>query len=270
MARRTVILRIALAALLAFWLFPVYWMLLTSLKPAPIINRPVPAFVFTPTLENYRGLFVDFDFLPSLLNSLTIASLTTLIVAILAFLAGYALARLELPGEKHIAIFILSLRFLPPIAIGIPFFLIWQGLGLLDTRGGLVLVYVAFNLPFAVWILRGFLVDMPRELEEAAALDGLGILQTMWRIILPLSGPAIAVTSMFTFIFTWNEYFFALLLTSIHAVTVPVTIAKLIMPYTILWGHIGAAVVVQLVPMLLVVALLQRHLVRGLTLGAVK
>src|SRR5690606_1281511 len=105
------------------------------------------------------------------------------------------------------------------------------------------LVYVAFNLPFAVWILRGFLIDLPRELEEAAALDGLGTLQTLWRIILPLSGPAITVTSMFTFIFTWNEYFFALLLTSIEAVTVPVTIAKLIMPYTILWGHVGAAVV---------------------------
>jgi multiple sugar transport system permease protein len=177
---------------------------------------------------------------------------------------------MNVPGEKHIALWILSLRFLPPIAVAIPFYLQWQELGLLDTHLGLILVYVAFNLPFAIWLLRGFLADVPRELEEAAMLDGLSRLAIIWRIVVPVILPGVASTAMFTFVFTWNEYLMALMLTSVTSVTVPVTIAKFVMPYTILWGDLSAAVVIQLVPMLVVVFLLQRHIVRGMTLGAVK
>jgi len=252
------------------WLFPVYWIALTSLKPIVEINNAVPIFIFTPTLENYRELFTKFDFARVLMNSLVIAFVSCFVVIVLAVLAAYALARMKVPGEKHIALWILSLRFLPPIAVAIPFYIQWQDLNLLDTYAGLIIIYVAFNLPFAIWMMRGFLADVPVALEEAALLDGLTRLQIIRRIVVPVVMPGIASTAIFTFVFTWNEYLMALMLTAFKSVTVPVTIAKFVQPYTILWGQLSAAVVIQVVPMLIVVFLLQRHIVRGMTLGAVK
>lgn len=257
-------------ALLALWLFPVYWIFLTSFKTPREINEKTPTFLFEPTLENYRDLFEQFYFARALKNSLLIVGATTLVVMVLALLAAYALGRLRVPGGKHLALWILSLRFLPPVAVIIPFFLTWQRLNLLDTHAGLILIYVAFNLPFAIWMLRGFLVEVPRDLDEAATLDGLSHLQIIRRIILPVIAPGAAVTAIFTFTFAWNEYLMALILTSVDATTVPVTISKFIQAYSILWGDVGAAAAIQLLPMLIVVFLLQRHILRGITLGAVK
>lgn len=254
----------------ALWLFPVYWILLTSFKPIREINSAIPTFVFAPTAENYMDLFTKFEFGHALMNSGIVTVAACAIVVFLGVLAAYALGRMKVPGEKHIALWILSLRFMPPIAVAIPFYIQWQNLHLLDTHAGLVAVYVAFGLPFAIWLLRGFLADVPVELEEAALLDGLTRLQIIWRVVVPVILPGIAATAIFTFVFTWNEYLMALMLTSLNAVTTPVTIAKFLMPYTILWGDLSAAVVIQLVPMLIVVFLLQRHIVRGMSLGAVK
>jgi len=261
---------VAAAGVVLLWLFPVYWVVLTSFKPIVEINSAIPSFVFEPTLENYRDLFAKFEFSGVLLNSIIVTVATCIVVVGLGVMAAYALARLKVPGEKHLALWILSLRFLPPIAVAIPFYIQWQDLNLLDTHVGLIVVYVAFNLPFAIWLLRGFLADVPIELEEAALLDGLSRLQILWRVVVPVILPGLASTSIFIFVFTWNEYLMALMLTSVNAVTVPVTISKFVMPYTILWGDLSAAVVIQLVPMLAVVFLLQRHIVRGMTLGAVK
>ena len=260
----------AAAGVVLLWLFPVYWVVLTSFKPIVEINSAIPSFVFEPTLENYRDLFAKFEFAGVLLNSIIVTVATCIVVVWLGVMAAYALARLKVPGEKHLALWILSLRFLPPTAVAIPFYIQWQDLNLLDTHVGLIVVYVAFNLPFAIWLLRGFLADVPVELEEAALLDGLSRLQILWRVVVPVILPGLASTSIFIFVFTWNEYLMALMLTSMNAVTVPVTISKFVMPYTILWGDLSAAVVIQLVPMLAVVFLLQRHIVRGMTLGAVK
>ena len=260
----------AAAGVVLLWLFPVYWVVLTSFKPIVEINSAIPSFVFEPTLENYRDLFAKFEFAGVLLNSIIVTVATCIVVVGLGVMAAYALARMNVPGEKHLALWILSLRFLPPIAVAIPFYIQWQDLNLLDTHVGLIVVYVAFNLPFAIWLLRGFLADVPIELEEAALLDGLSRLQILWRVVVPVILPGLASTAIFIFVFTWNEYLMALMLTSMNAVTVPVTISKFVMPYTILWGDLSAAVVIQLVPMLAVVFLLQRHIVRGMTLGAVK
>ena len=260
----------AAAGIVLLWLFPVYWVVLTSFKPIVEINSAIPSFVFEPTLENYRDLFAKFEFAGVLLNSIIVTVATCIVVVGLGVMAAYALARMKVPGEKHIALWILSLRFLPPIAVTIPFYIQWQDLALLDTHVGLIVVYVSFNLPFAIWLLRGFLADVPVELEEAALLDGLTRLQILWRVVVPVILPGLASTSIFIFVFTWNEYLMALMLTTTNAVTVPVTISKFVMPYTILWGDLSAAVVIQLVPMLAVVFLLQRHIVRGMTLGAVK
>jgi multiple sugar transport system permease protein len=258
------------AGLVALWLFPIYWIFLTSFKTPLIINEPVPVFWFTPTLENYQHLFEEFKFARILKNSLTIVSITTVVVIVLALLAAYALGRMDVRGGKHIALWMLSLRFMPPIAIVLPFFIVWQRVGLTDTYLGLILIYVAFNLPFAIWLLRGFLVEVPRELDEAATLDGLGHLAILRRIILPVVAPGVAVTAIFTFMFTWNEYLMALVLTSRNATTVPVTVSKFIQAYSILWGDVGAAATIELLPVLVVVFLLQRHIMRGITLGAVK
>jgi multiple sugar transport system permease protein len=260
----------AAAGVVLVWLFPVYWVVLTSFKPIVEINSPVPSFVFTPTMENYRDLFGKFEFSGTLLNSIVVTVVTCAAVMALGVMAAYALARMKVPGEKNISMWILSLRFLPPIAVAIPFYLQWQSLHLLDTYPGLIIVYISFNLPFAIWMLRGFLADVPAELEEAALLDGLSRLQILRRVVIPVILPGFAATAIFVFVFTWNEYLMALMLTSVKAVTVPVQISKFVMPYAILWGDLSAAVVIQLVPMLAVVFLLQRHIVRGMTLGAVK
>jgi multiple sugar transport system permease protein len=261
---------IAAVFVVGLWLFPVYWIVLTSLKPIKEINSATPSFIFTPTGENYWELFTKFDFARVLMNSLVITFVSCFVVIVLAVLAAYALGRMKVPGEKHIALWILSLRFLPPIAVAIPFYIQWQDLHLLDTYLGMILIYVAFNLPFAIWMMRGFLADVPVALEEAALLDGLTRLQIISRIVVPVVMPGIASTAIFTFVFTWNEYLMALMLTAFKSVTVPVTIAKFVQPYTVLWGSLSAAVVIQVVPMLVVVFLLQRHIVRGMTLGAVK
>lgn len=263
-------LSFAAVFVVGLWLFPVYWILLTSFKPIREINSAIPVFIFTPTIENYSDLFAKFDFARVLMNSIVVTFVTCAIVVALGIMAAYSLARMKVPGEKHIALWILSLRFMPPIAVAIPFYIKWQDFHLLDTYPGLIIVYVAFGLPFAIWLLRGFLADVPVEMEEAALLDGLSRLQIIWRIVVPVILPGIASTAIFTFVFTWNEYLMALMLTSFNAVTVPVTIAKFVMPYTILWGDLSAAVLIQVVPMLIVVFLLQRHIVRGMSLGAVK
>ena len=258
------------AGIVLLWLFPIYWIFLTSFKTPLLINEKVPVFWFTPTLENYRHLFDEFRFARVLTNSLVITVSTTSVVIVLALLAAYALGRMDIRGGKHVALWMLSLRFMPPIAIVLPFFIVWQRIGLIDTHVGLILIYVAFNLPFAIWMLRGFLVEVPRDLDEAATLDGLGHVAILRRIILPVIAPGVAVTAIFTFMFSWNEYLMALVLTSRNATTVPVTVSKFIQAYSILWGDVGAAATIELLPVLVVVFLLQRHIMRGITLGAVK
>jgi multiple sugar transport system permease protein len=258
------------AGLVLLWLFPIYWIFLTSFKTPLLINEKTPVFWFAPTLENYRHLFHEFRFAHVLQNSLIITATTTLVVIVVALLAAYALGRMDVPGGKNIALWMLSLRFMPPIAIVLPFFIAWQRIGLIDTYPGLILIYIAFNLPFAIWLLRGFLVEVPRDLDEAATLDGLRHIAILRRIILPVIAPGVAVTAIFTFMFTWNEYLMALVLTSRNASTVPVTVSKFIQAYSILWGDVGAAATIELLPVLVVVFLLQRHIMRGITLGAVK
>ncbi len=261
---------VAAVFIVAIYLAPIYWIVLTSIKPTKDINSKVPVWDFTPTLEHYAEAFGRFEFDKALLNSGVIVLSATFITMVLALVSGYALARMKLKGAETISLVILSLRFMPGVVIAMPYFLMAQRLGMIDTHIGMIIIYVGYGLPFAVWLMRGFLLDLPRDIEEAARLDGLRWFGIIWRIILPLSGPGIAVTAIFTFVFNWNEYLFALYITQSAAVTLPIQIAKMIDVYTVLWGTISGAVVMQLVPMVIVVFLLQRHMIRGLALGAVK
>lgn len=263
-------LDLAAAAVVALWLFPIYWILLTSFKTDLAINTPTPTFRFTPTLHNYRDVMSNYGFAAALRTSVIVVTASTAIVVVLGFMAAYALARMKMRRGDATALFILSFRFMPGVVFIIPYFFMAQRWRLVDTYEGLMIVYVAFGLPFAVWLMRGFLMELPRDLEDAARLDGLRRFAVMRRIVLPLALPGVAVAAMFTFVFTWNEYLYALILGQVHAVTAPVALSKMIGAYSIEWGVLSAAIVVQLVPMIVVVFLLQRHITRGLGLGAVR
>ena len=252
------------------YLAPLYWITLTAFKPTALINQKVPVWWFEPTGEHFAQAFGRFKFGLGLTNSLIIIVTATTITMLLAVFAAYALARMKLRGADTLSLVILSLRFLPAMVIVIPYFLIFQRTGLMDTHLGMIIIYIGFGLPFAVWLLRGFFLDLPREIEEAARLDGLSWMATIWRIILPISLPGLAVTAIFTFVFNWNELLFAMYLTQSNAVTAQIQIFKMVDLYNVLWGTISSAVLMQLVPMVIVVFLLQRHMIRGLALGAVK
>ena len=196
------------------WLIPVVWVAITSIKPTNVINAEVPTFYsFEPTGEHYVEIFDRFRMDRAIVNSLVTVGVSTLIVMILALPAAYAVARMGLMGGDTWALVILSLRFLPGVVVVLPYFKMATWFSLIDTQIVLIVVYVAFGLPFAVWILRGFLLDLPKEVEEAARLDGLSWLQIIFRLILPMAAPGIAVTAIFTFVFSWNEYLYALFLT---------------------------------------------------------
>jgi len=264
------LLTAAASALTAVWLFPVIWMLLTSFKTNTDITSRVPVILFHPTWEHYRTLLVTYHFTQFFRTSFVIASITTIFTIAVGCLAAYALGCIEHRRSKDIAMWILSQRMMPPIAVIIPFFILFRIYSLIDTYVGLIIVYLVPALPFAIWLLRSFFRDIPPAVREAALLDGLRHWQILRDIVAPLAGPGIAVTAIFTFIFTWNEFLFALFLASERAVTVPVGISQLILAYQVLWGEVAAAGALALLPLLLVVFYLQRHIVRGMTLGAVK
>ena len=255
-------------------LLPVYWMMTISLK-REVDQFAVPPkwFAFEPTLAHYRDAFVERSFAHYLVTSAVVAVLSTACALLLGTLAAYGLARFRLPHKLNtrVALWILSTRMFPPIVTAVPLFLLMGDLQLLDTWASLVIVYTAFNLPFVVWMMRGFFREIPRELEEAARVDGDSRLGALRRVILPLVTPGLAATAVFCLIISWNEFLFALTLTQTdNAMTLPVGIAGRVTQYEIEWGVMSAAGVVAMIPILIFALSVQRYLVRGLSLGAVK
>jgi multiple sugar transport system permease protein len=267
---RTALHYVAAVAVVLVWLFPLLWILLTSIKTRPDIFSRIPLFIFTPTLDNYIAVLSRSEFTEGLINSVKTAGLTTLIAVLVGPLAAYPLARLEFRAREQILFWVLSLRMLPTVAIVVPFYLILYYLGLRDTLLGLVMAYLSFSLPFAIWMLVGFVRDLPKELDDAAFIDGCSHWHLLWLVHLPLLRPALAVVAIFTFVFAWNELVLALMLTEVDAKTVPVAIIGMVQPDNIPWGEIAAGSILTLLPMMIVVFALQRHIVRGLTLGAVR
>ena len=265
-----ILLVLALLATLA----PVYWMITISFKHE-IDQFAVPPrwFSFTPTLEHYVDAFVARSFGQYLINSLLVAVCSTVCALVIGTLAAYSLARFRLPHnlDRKLALWILSTRMFPAIVTAVPLFLIMRDLRLVNTKLSLIIVYTAFNLPFVVWMMRGFFTEVPRDLEEAAMVDGDSRLGVLWRVVLPLVTPGLAATAVFCLIVSWNEFLFALLLTQTdEAMTLPVGIAGRVTQYGIKWGVMSAAAVVAMVPILAFAMSVQKYLVRGLSLGAVK
>jgi multiple sugar transport system permease protein len=255
-------------------LAPVYWMITISLKSElDHFATPPPWINFGPTLEHYVDAFVTRSFGQYLITSAIVAVSSTLCALIIGTLAAYALARFSLPFglDRKLSMWILSTRMFPAIVTAVPLFMMMRDLRLLNTKLSLIIVYTAFNLPFVVWMMRGFFVEVPRDLEEAALVDGDSRLGALFRVVLPLVAPGLAATAVFCLIISWNEFLFALVLTQTDAaMTLPVGIAGRVTQYEIKWGVMSAAAAVALVPILVFALSVQKYLVRGLSMGAVK
>jgi len=243
---------------------------MTSIKPSDdYLAVPPVWFPAHPTLVHYGAALFAYRGLTGLLNSVIISTAATILSAFLGTLMAYSLARFN-TGGQHLSFWVLSQRFLPPIAIIQPIFLIYRGVGLHDTHIGLVLAYTVLTLPVTVWMMYAYFRQVPRSLEEAALVDGCTRWQALWRVAVPLAVPGIVAAAVFAFIACWTEFFFALLLTSRNAFTLPTVFRAFIGFQGALYGESSALSVVSLVPSIALGILVQRHLVRGLTLGAVR
>jgi len=267
---KKIIFLLIAAVIFGVILFPPVVLFLTSIKTELDALSFPPKWIFKPTLQNYTEIFEFSPFARYLLNSFIVASLNTGVVLVLGSFAAYSLARFRFKGADDIAFWILSVRMMPPVAAIIPIYIIMRNLRLLDTPWSLVITYLTFNLPFAVWMMRSFFREIPREIEESALVDGCSIFRSFRSIALPLAAPGLAATGILTFIFSWNEFLFALILTGSKAVTLPVGITGYMKETGINWGYMTAGGALALIPVIVFTILAQKHLVKGLTMGALK
>ncbi len=274
--RRRRHLRIPLARILllgfflVFVLVPLYWMFNTSIKPSDdYLAIPPVWWPSQPTLGHYEAALFAYRGLEGLVNSIIVSIAATVLSALLGTLMAYSLARYN-TGGQHLSFWVLSQRFLPPIAVVLPIFLNYRIIGIYDTHIGLILAYVVFTLPVSVWMMYAYFRGMPRSLEEAAMVDGCTRWRAFWTVAVPLAAPGIVAAMVFAFIACWTEFFFALLLTSRNAFTLPTVFRAFIGFQGAQYGEAAALAIVSLGPSIMLGVLAQRHLVRGLTLGAVR
>ena len=305
-ARLSGLIRAVVSVLIAlFLLIPALWIVLTAFKTQSDAIHVPPLLFFTPSLQGMVSLFTDrrelsqaetetrrqdpsLDWLdqialergqaingPSqyvnrITSSLIIAGVSTILSVTLGLLSAYAFSRFHIPGSGDLLFFILSTRMLPPVVVTIPIFLMYRSLGLYDTHIGLILLYTVFNLSFSVWLLKGFIDEIPREYEEAALVDGYTRIQAFFRIVLPQALTGIAATTVFCLIFAWNEYAFALMLTTDKARTAPPAIPSVLGRGGIEWHTIAAGSLLFLIPVVIITFALRKHLLRGVTFGAIR
>ncbi len=284
-------------------MIPLFWIFATGFKTPPDSISYPPKVFFEPSLEGYCNLFTTrtrqtqeyieqlgppatvcdritrsrdmviagpSNYVPRFWNSIVIAFGSTFLAVTLGVLAAYAFSRFKVPLKDDLLFFILSTRMMPPIAVAIPIYLMYRELGLSDTWLGMILLYTAVNVSLAVWLLKGFIDEIPKEYEEAAMIDGYTRLQAFWKVVLPQAATGIAATAIFCMIFAWNEYAFAVLLTSGEAQTAPPFIPTIIGEGGMDWPAVGAGTTLFLIPILIFTVLLRKHLLRGITFGAVR
>ena len=257
-------------------LVPIYWMFLVSMRRrVDLFGHPsfIPDRLFW---GNYAEVLADDTFRRYMVNSLIVATSNAVLVCVLGLFAAYALSRFALTGKSNIFFWALTNRMAPPAAFLMPLFLLYTQVfvigdwSLLDTRIGLILLYCVFNLPFALWLLQGIIDGIPKELDEAAMVDGANTWQVLWTIIIPLARPGLAVTAILAWVFAWNEYLFAATLTRVEARTITTALAEYVTVTGTNWGEMAAVATLTLLPALIFLAVVQRHIVAGLTFGAVK
>ncbi|HQY91254.1 MAG: carbohydrate ABC transporter permease [Caldilinea sp.] len=258
---------LVLALVVFFLLTPFLWMVLNAFKtPLQIIKLP-PELIFQPTLRNFENVFGTQNFMRYILNSVIIGAGCTLVGLLIGLPAAYSIARYR---QNRLAVIILMARMVPGITFLVPLFIIFRRLGLIDTYTSLILAHMLVGLPFIVWVMVPFFESIPRELTEAAVMDGASALRTFVTVVLPLSGPGIVTASILSFVFSWNNFMFSIVLASNRTRTVPVAIYNFISYAQIDWGGLMAAAVVITLPVLVLAIITQRYVIRGLTAGAVK
>ena len=268
--RLFVVMAIAAIFLLA-WVFPIIWSILNSLKTDQDVLAYPPKLMFSPTLDAYRDvLFGSAAILPNLISSFIISIGTTIITMLMAVPAAYALSRLRFRGKRFAGFYVLATQMLPPVGIIIPYFLILRRIGWIDTYQGIILIYLSFSLPFAIWLLVSYFEDIPFEMEEAAYLDGATRLRTLWRIIIPQVRGGIAVTIVFVFLNAWNEFLFAVVLSGNTVRPVTVAMFNFVSVEQTLWAKLAAVSVLAMLPVVVLGIVAQKNIVKGLTVGAVK
>jgi multiple sugar transport system permease protein len=269
----TVLLYAIAALVVVVAVFPFYWLVITSVKPGDEVATNPPILIPTTlTIQNYLDVLAGEGVPRFALNSIVISLTSTALTIFIGSLAAYALAKTYLPYQvRHLLLlWILVTRIFPPITTAIPYFVLLRTLGLSDTYQGLIMTYVAYGLPFVIWLMLGFFQDMPPEIEEAAIVDGCSLWQRFRLVVMPLALPGLAVTAIFAFVFAWNEFLYASMLTSFNAKTLPVVISGYISDKFLRWGEMSALGTAMVLPVVLFSAFAQRYLVRGLTFGAVK
>jgi multiple sugar transport system permease protein len=258
------------AGLLGLFLsLPLVWIVLTAFKPTPLVLTSPPTWIFPPTLAHFSAIFDNTRFWRYLLNTAVVTAATMAVTLTVGTLAAYGMAR-HRTGGRPVLYATLAVRALPPIVLGLPMFVLFTRLGLIDTLAGLTVAYTAFMLPNTIWLMLAFFESVPRSLEDAALVDGCTRFGVFLRIALPLVRPGLAVTGFYNAIGAWNHFFFGLTLSTSNARTLPVYAAQLIGEYSIRWGEVSAIGTVLLLPPIVLVILMQRHLSGGLSLGGVK
>ena len=263
---------LSLAIVLLVVLFPIYWMILTGIKPKSELYLPDPKlWTSNPTLDNARSLFERTPFMIQLRNSLIVSSVTTTVTIIVGALAGYSVSRLRYPGRDFFASAIFFIYLIPGILTLIPLYVFLSRVGVLNTLYALMLAYLAGTVPFAIWVLKGYFATIPYEMEDAALVDGCTRLQALYKVILPLAAPGLVACGIFAFTLSWNEYLLAMLFNNNKNLwTLPVGLAGLVYGDVFLWGEIMIGAFLMSIPVLVLYVLAQRFVVAGLTAGAVK
>lgn len=260
-----------LVLLFFFILGPIIWLLLNSFKTNVEALAIPPKLIFMPTFENYPTVILrTAEFPKFFFNSIITAVISTAIVLAFGMPAAYVLARFRFRGMVVLAFVILATRMVPRVAIGIPTYMVMMKIGMLDTHLSLIASYVAYNLPFGIWLLMGFIALIPKELEEAAAIDGCSRLQAFWHVVVPLIGPGLAAVGILVMIVCWREFFLPLILTSREAKPLSVVAGQFITEYGTDWGQLSAFAMMTLLPVIAIAVYAQKYLISGLTMGAVK
>ena len=252
------------------FLFPIVWTFLTSIKQTVDALAMPPKLVFVPTGEHYRAVWGDGRFLRYGMNSLIVALAATCVGVTLASPAAYIFARYRSRGQKYLMFGILSTRMIPQVTFMIPFFIIFRRLHLIDTYPAVVLMHLTIILGFVIWLMRSYFGEVPRELEEAAIVDGCSYFQAFLRVIVPMAAPGLATSAIFSFIYSWNEFLYALIITGTRTKTIPLGVYNWVAWEEVHWGELTATAILALVPVIIVYFFVQKSLVRGLTMGAIK
>ncbi|WP_017798092.1 carbohydrate ABC transporter permease [Oceanobacillus kimchii] len=252
-----------------FLFFPILWILITSFKSGEDVYSL--SLLFEPTLDNFRAIFnTENNFGKYYMNSIIVVIFTLIITLPVSVLAAYSISRYKIPGKALLMFAILATQFIPLIVNVIPFFSAFRNWGLLDTTIALIIVNLGHTIPYAIWLIKGFMDSIPIDMEEAGSIDGAGRLRILWNIVLPIAKPGIITATVFCFVVVWNEFMFALILTSREAITLPVALSYFIGENGVVWNEMAAAGVIYVIPTIIFMLIVRKEFVKGMSAGAIK